>query len=109
MESIPKMHKNLNYLINHVFLPLKLPSTDDSDAKKSASLTEEVLATLKLLQDRVVEQERSEWTSCIKMVDNTLKLRDHFGGLVAEKVETTLEGMIDGGTNEPAFGDQIDD
>ncbi len=40
------------------------------------------------------------------MVGNMLELRDHFGGLVTEKVETTLRNMVDGGTKEPASEDK---
>lgn len=99
------MRKDLNYVINHVFLPSKLPQKDDSSATKGASLVEEILAALRLLQPHIPKQERSEWIPCIKMVGNMLELRNHLGGLAAKKVETTLREMIDGGTNVPAFGD----
>lgn len=102
------MGKDLNYIINHVFLPSKLPQKDDSNATKGASLVKEVLLALRSFQDSIPEQERSEWIPCIKMVGNMLEIRDHFGGLVAKKVETTLRGMVDGGTNEPSFGGRID-
>ena len=102
------MGKDLNYIINHVFLPSKLPQKDDSNATKGASLAKEVLSALRSLQDNIPEQERSEWIPCIKMVGNMLEIRDHFGGLVAKKVEMTLRGMVDGGTNVQAFGDKTD-
>jgi hypothetical protein len=72
---------------------------------KSASLIKELLAALRSLQALVPEQERSEWTPCIKMVDNMLELRDHFGGLAVEKVQITLGKIIYGGTTESAFED----
>jgi len=97
------MRKDLNYVITHVFLPPKLPHKNDSDDTKSASLIEELLAALKLLQALIPEQERSKWIPCIKMVGNMLELRDHFGRLAAEKLQTTLRKMIDGGTNESAL------
>lgn len=100
------MRKDLNFIINHVFLPPKLPQKDDSDDTKSASFIEELRAALRSLQAHIPEQERSEWIPCIKMIGNMLELRDHFGGLVAERVETTLRRMIDGGTNESTFGDE---
>lgn len=102
------MRRDLNYIIHHVFLPSKLPQKDDSNARKGASLAEEVLAALRLLQAHIPKQERSEWIPCIKMVGNLFELRDHFGGLVAKRVETALKGMIDGGTNVPVFGDKTD-
>lgn len=98
------MRKDLNYIVDHVFLPSKLPQKDDSNATKSVSLAEEVLTALRLLQAHIPTQERSEWIPCIKMVSNMLQTRDHFGGLEAKKVEITLRGMVDGGTNIPALG-----
>ena len=98
------MRKDLNYIIDHVFLPLRLPQKDDSDDEKSISLIKELRAALNLLQAYIPDQERSGWIPCINMVNNMLELRDHFGGLVAKKVETTLRKMIDGGTNERIFG-----
>ena len=102
------MRKDLDYIIDHVFLPSKLPQKDDSNTTKGASLVEEVLAALRLLQAHVPKQARLEWVPCIKMVGNMLELRDHFGGLVANNVGTALRGMIDGGTTVPAFGDKTD-
>ena len=100
------MCKDLNYIINHVFLPPKLPQKDDSNAAKDSSLLEEVLTALKSFQAQIPEQERSEWIPCIKMVRNMLQIRGHFGGLVAEEVETTLMAMADGGTNWSASGNR---
>ena len=93
------MREDLNYIIDHVFLPLKLPQKDDDDATKGAALVKEVLKALQLLQAHIPTQERSEWIPCIKMVGNMLQTRDHFGELLVEKVETTLREMVDGGTN----------
>ena len=98
------MRKDLNYIVDHVFLPSKLPQKDDSNTTKGASLAEEALTALRLLQAQIPTQERSEWIPCIKMVGNMLQTRDHFGGLVAKKVEVALRGMVDGGTNIPALG-----
>lgn len=98
------MRKGLDHIIDHVFLPLKLPQKNDSNATKDASLVEEVLTALRSLQTHIPTQERSEWIPCIKMVDNILQVRDHDGGLVASKVVTTLSQMVDGGRNVPIFG-----
>ena len=96
----------MDYIINHVFLPPKLPQKDDSDTRKSASLIDELLAALRSLQPHISEQERLEWTPCIKMVGKMLELRDHLGGLVAEKVQITLKKMMDRGTNKPYFEEE---
>ena len=101
------MCKHLDYIINHVILPPKLPQKDDSDATKDSSLVEELLVALKSFQAHIPEQQRLEWIPCIKMVRNMLQIGDHFGGLVAEEVETTLRDMVDGGTNLPASGKKL--
>jgi hypothetical protein len=99
------MRKDLKYIINHVFLPPKLPQKDDGDNAKSASLIEEVSTALRSFEAHVPEQVRPEWIACTKMVGNMLELRDLYGGLVAEKVQTNLRNMIDGGTIRPHSGD----
>lgn len=91
---------NLEFIINHVFLPPKLLQEDDTDVSKNASLIEHLQAALRLFQAHSPEQERSEWLPCIKMTRNMLELRNHSGGLVAENVKTLLREMTDGGTNE---------
>lgn len=62
------MRKDLNYIVDHVFLPSKIPQKDDSSATKDASWAEEVLIALMLLQAHIPTQERSEWIPCIQMV-----------------------------------------
>ena len=97
------MHRELDFIVNHVFLPPKLPQKDDSDATKSTSLIEELLTALRLFQAHVPKQERSEWIPCIKMVSSMLELRNPFGGLVTEKAESALRTMMDGGKIESTF------
>lgn len=101
------MCEDLKYIINHVFLPSKLPQKDDSNVGKDYSLVEEVLAALESFRAHISEQESLEWIPCTKMVRNMLQIRDHLGGLVAKEVETTLTRMVDGGTSIPASGNKI--
>ena len=101
-----KMRKDLNYIITHVFFPPKLPQKDDSDDTKSAALIGQVLVALRSFQAHIPEEERPEWIACIKMVSNMLELRDHVGGLVVEKLQTTLRTMTSGGTNKASSGDE---
>lgn len=63
------MRKDLNYIVDHVFLPSKIPQKDGSSVTKDASLAEEVLIALMLLQAHIPMQERSEWIPRIQMVD----------------------------------------
>ena len=98
------MRKYLNYIIDHVFLPLKLPQKDDDNVAKGAALVKEILTALQLLQAHIPTKERSEWIPCIKMVVNMLQTRGQFGELLVEEVEMTLRGMVDGGTNILTLG-----
>ncbi|MCJ1386871.1 hypothetical protein MMC17_009999 [Xylographa soralifera] len=66
---------DLSYIINHVFLPSKLPQKDDSDAAKDEFLMRKLLAALESLQHHIPEKEHPKWTPCIKMVHNMLNLR----------------------------------
>jgi hypothetical protein len=102
------MSKGLEYIINHVFLPPKLPQEDDSNATNSAFLTEQLLVALRSFQDHSPKQKRSEWIPCIKMIGNMQKLQDHSGGPLAERTGTTLREMIDGGTKIPLVGEITD-
>ena len=95
------MCKHLGCIVNHVFLPLKLPQKDDSNNAKGTSLAEEVLTALNLLQAQVPTQAHSAWDPCIKIVTDMLQTRNQLGGLVAREVETALRGMVDGGMNTP--------
>jgi len=100
------MHTDLDFIIDHVFLPPRLPQNDDSGSTKSESLITEVLAAIRSFQAHLPEQERSEWISSIKMVATMLELRGHLGGLVATEVQTTLKRMMDGGRKKPSLGDE---
>jgi hypothetical protein len=100
------MPKDLDYIVNHVFFPPKLPQKDDSNVKNDDLLIEELLAALKLFQSHITGREYSEWIPCVNMISNMLELRDHMGGLVAEKMETKLREMIYGGTIELTSGDE---
>lgn len=102
------MCKDLNYIINHIFLSLKLPQKNDSDDVKSASLIEELWAALKSLQTHISEWECLKWIPCTKMVSNMLKLWDQFKELIAEKMKAMLRKMINEGMNESIFEDETD-
>ena len=93
------MDKELDYIINHVFLPPKLPHKDDSSIEKTNALIETMLAATNLLQDHLPDQEHSEWIPCIKMMRNMLELKDKAGKLIAKKVEIALREMSHGGKN----------
>lgn len=97
------MNESLKYIINHVFLPPKLPQKDDRDDAKDEALAKQLLVSLQSLQQCIPEQTRSEWRPCIQMLDSMLKLRDDSGGLVAEEMIGSLQKMNDKGKNKSSY------
>lgn len=96
----------LNYIINHVFLPPKLPQKDDSDVSKTNALIDMMLKASESFQDRIPKHERSEWVPCIKMIRNMRELKDRSGNLIPKNVATALREMLDRGTNRPHLMDR---
>ena len=87
----------LQYIINHVFLPPKLPQSDDSAFKNDSSLTKECRAALKSFQVHLPTQEQWRIVACIRMVSKIQELRDESGDLILGKIEESLEEMNDRG------------
>jgi hypothetical protein len=87
----------LRYIINHIFLPPKLPQKDNSGTDKDIALIVEFEAALKLFQAYVPSQEQRRWAACIRMLKGMLELRDPSGDLIPEKVEAALGSMTDQG------------
>lgn len=94
------MGKELDYIIDHVFLPPKLPHKDDSGVEKTNALIELMLAATDVfLRDHISHLEHAEWIPCVKMMRNMLEFKNKSGRLVAQKVETALSEMSPGGMN----------
>jgi hypothetical protein len=87
----------LPYIINHVFLPPKLPQEDDSGVDKDSALILECEAALKSFQAHLPSHECRRWAACTRMLRKMLELRDPSGDMIAGKVEETLESMADQG------------
>ena len=94
------MDSNLPYIINHVFLPPKLPQKDDSSPSRDAALAETLLEGLKAFHDLLPTQQQPQWSPLIRMIYQVLSMRDSQGGMATECVGDALEAMIDGGTRK---------
>jgi hypothetical protein len=66
---------NLSYVINHVFLPPKLPQVNDSNFEMEFNLGKQCEAALELFQTHLSAQTHSKWATCAKMLKNLLALR----------------------------------
>jgi hypothetical protein len=89
--------QSLSCIINHVFLPPKLPQEDDSGVVKDSALIVECKAALEAFQAHLPSHECRRWAACIRMLRKMLELRDPSGDMISEKVEATLESMADQG------------
>ncbi|KAI9728103.1 MAG: hypothetical protein M1834_007819 [Cirrosporium novae-zelandiae] len=87
---------NLEYIIDHVFLPPKLPQHDDSDFRFDASLIEAFLDALRMFQLYKDKKEHSPCPTLIRTLNNMLKLRSESGFLSRPRLETELGTMING-------------
>ncbi|KAI3609463.1 hypothetical protein WG66_001304, partial [Moniliophthora roreri] len=60
----------LSYIINHVFLPPKLPQSCDESAENYAGLCRVILRCAQEYREKVPEEERPRWDPVVKMLDN---------------------------------------
>jgi len=89
--------QSLHYIINHVFLPPKLPGKDDSDVKHESVLIEECEAVLRSFQAYISPNGHWRWAVCTRMLSKMLEIRDVSGDITSGKVEESLGAMIDRG------------
>ena len=87
--------QSLSYIINHVFLPPKLPQEDDSGVVEDSALIVECEAALESFQAHLPSHDCRRWAACIRMLRKMLELRDPSGDMISEKVEASLESMVD--------------
>jgi len=91
------LSQSLHYIINHVFLPPKLPQEDDSDVKEESALIEQCEEALRSFQALISPNEHERWAVCTKMLSKMLAMRDVSGDMTSGKVEASLESMTDRG------------
>ncbi|TAQ90964.1 hypothetical protein B7494_g730 [Chlorociboria aeruginascens] len=89
------MSDDLNYSINHVFLPPKLPQRDDRGPGRDAALTKICLNALELFQRQLLTDEKPPWQRTAKMVKNFLAYTDSDGALFTDEVNKSLATMSD--------------
>ncbi|KAK7056950.1 hypothetical protein VNI00_002668 [Paramarasmius palmivorus] len=75
----------LDYIINHVFLPLKLPQKSDESADNYAALCRVIAQCSEQYRERVPDHEKPIWDPIVKML-NTLCALEADDGLTKGKV-----------------------
>ncbi|KAH7917297.1 hypothetical protein BV22DRAFT_939050, partial [Leucogyrophana mollusca] len=87
---------SLNYIINHVFCPLKLPQQDDHTMCNDLALASMALDIAKKFKEHSGSDKKSHWKRIVGMLR---KLRDtmKYQSLSPRTVESQLEAMKSGG------------
>ncbi|KAI6405712.1 hypothetical protein MCOR23_002529 [Pyricularia oryzae] len=88
---------DLLYLVNHVFLPPKLPSGDDESPKQKAIMLSTVYDALVDFQDSVPQDQRAVVESVTRMLQATISVRTQDNIQLDEcELNTTILDMVNG-------------
>lgn len=94
--------ENLTYVINHVFLPPKLPQKeDDYIPEKDNAIGEHCKSAIASFRDYLPDQRsksKLKWAVCDRMIRNLLELRDPVEGAVSDKLGKYIAEMKIHGT-----------
>ncbi|CAG8959752.1 hypothetical protein HYFRA_00001658 [Hymenoscyphus fraxineus] len=88
----------LDYIINHVFLPPKLPQSNDSTTLNEVALTKLFHETLKSFIDHLPEEDQNDWIPSSGMLDTLLddgNLGTSFQGLSRVLLTTSVTRTTD--------------
>jgi hypothetical protein len=82
----------LEYIINHVFLPLKLPQGSDQSLENDLSLSQAVFDAAISFSDQLPSDKLLLWTTSLKMLRN-LKNSIRFSVMSAKEVKSQISAM----------------
>ncbi|KAJ8592789.1 hypothetical protein M405DRAFT_879736 [Rhizopogon salebrosus TDB-379] len=91
-QSTSTVHSSLEYIINHVFCPLKLPQGNDHSLENDLALSQEVVDAALAFNDQLSDDNQLLWMSSVKMLRN-LKYSIRFSTLSAKDVESQISAM----------------
>ncbi|KAG2059658.1 hypothetical protein BDR06DRAFT_1066393 [Suillus hirtellus] len=83
---------SLEYIINHVFSPLKLPQGSDQSLENDLALSEAVFDAAITFSDQLPSDKLRLWTNILKMLNN-LKDSIRFSVMSAEEVEHQINTL----------------
>jgi len=106
--SSPSWTKSLQYLINHVFLPPKLPQSDDAHIESEHALVQSLLDSL---QDFgvLVPESRPGIRRATRMLEDLVRLQPGVDDV--DKLKTyqkLIAGLKDGGKLDHSTTDHLD-
>jgi hypothetical protein len=94
--SKSKDQPSLEYIINHVLLPLKLPQRSDQSLENDLFLSQAVFDAAITFSDQLPSDKLLLWTNSLKMLRN-LKDSIRFSVMSAREVESQINAMGTGG------------
>ncbi|KAG2119627.1 uncharacterized protein F5147DRAFT_795623 [Suillus discolor] len=90
--SKSKDHPGLEYIINHIFPPLKLPQGSNQSLENDLALSQAVLDAAIIFSDQLPSDKLLLWTSSLKMLHN-LKDSIRSDVMSAKEVESQINAM----------------
>ncbi|KAG1837186.1 hypothetical protein DFJ58DRAFT_846617 [Suillus subalutaceus] len=94
MSELPTDHSGLEYIINHVFCPLKLPQASDHTLQNDLALSQAVLDAAQAFNDQLPSDKQQLWASSFKMLQN-LQDSIRFSVMSLKEVESQINAMDD--------------
>lgn len=85
------------YLINHIFLPPKLPGADDYEPKHEKYLLDLLFEALSAYKSRMPVDHDNAIAFITSMVDRTRDIHDSHGHVNSSKLKSTLLELCDEG------------
>ncbi|KAG1740596.1 hypothetical protein EDB19DRAFT_1895295 [Suillus lakei] len=92
IKSLSTYQSSLEYVINHIFLPLKLPQGSDHSLENDLALSQAVFDAAIIFSDQLPFDQLLLWTSSLKMLRN-LKDSIRFSVMSAKEVESQINAM----------------
>ena len=86
----------LTYLLNHIFLPLRLPQSDDHDIEGDLAICDQILDHALAFQAFLSPSQSTAWNSIFKMMQ-TLRRLQSASVLDVEVLEFSMRDLIPGG------------
>ena len=88
---------SLKYIINHVFLPLKLPQGNDYSLENDSALSQVVADAALDFMDQLPSDKQLSWMSTVKMLWN-LNDSIKFNALSGNEIESQIVAMHNTGS-----------
>jgi hypothetical protein len=96
MPKLSMDQPSLEYIINHVFCPLKLPQASDHTLENDLALSQAVLDAAQAFNDQLPSDKQQLWARSFKMLQN-LRGSIRFSVMSLEEVESQINAMVDKG------------